>query len=172
MTHIFVLNSYPTAGKDTFVDILNARHEGIFKLSSVDFVKELARHAGWDGTKNEKNRKFLSDLKDLLTEWNDVPYWDICSKIEEIEWHNQTDKPIFIFIMVREPKEIQKMVDRLGAKTIFINRAILRKVPHLNHADSEVENFNYDYYINNDSDIDDLIETAEEFYRSVLEGDM
>ena len=42
MTHIFVLNSYPTAGKDSFVDMIGARHEGIFKMSSVDLVKQLS----------------------------------------------------------------------------------------------------------------------------------
>ena len=111
MTHIFVLNSYPTAGKDSFVDMISARHEGIFKMSSVDLVKQVARVAGWDGTKTSKNRKFLSDLKDLLTEWNDVPYYDIENRIKEIEFYNKDDKPILIFVMVREPKEIQKMVD-------------------------------------------------------------
>ena len=97
MTHIFVLNSYPTAGKDSFVDMISARHEGVFKMSSVDLVKQVARVAGWDGTKTSKNRKFLSDLKDLLTEWNDVPYYDIENRIKEIEFYNKDDKPILIF---------------------------------------------------------------------------
>ena len=171
MTHIFVLNSYPTAGKDSFVDMISARHEGIFKMSSVDLVKQVARVAGWDGTKTSKNRKFLSDLKDLLTEWNDVPYCDIENRIKEIEFYNKDDKPILIFVMVREPKEIQKMVDRLGVKTIFINRPCLNNVQQSNHADNDVKNYTYDYYIDNDGDIDMLIDKAENFYQMIVKGE-
>ena len=47
--------------------------------SSVDFVKEVARFAGWNGEKNLHTRKFLSDLKDLLTFLDDIPF----KKIEE-----------------------------------------------------------------------------------------
>ena len=36
-------------------------------ISTVDFVKQIARECGWDGVKTPRNRKFLSDLKDLLT---------------------------------------------------------------------------------------------------------
>jgi len=29
---------------------------------------------GWDGGKTPEDRRFLSDLKDALTRWKDVPY--------------------------------------------------------------------------------------------------
>ena len=44
-------------GRDLWIDV----------TSTVDFVKEIATECGWDGTKTLENRKFLSDLKDLLT---------------------------------------------------------------------------------------------------------
>ena len=81
------------------------------------------------------------------------------------------DKPILIFVMVREPKEIQKMVDRLGAKTIFINRPCLNNVKQSNHADNDVKDYTYDYYIDNDGDIDMLIDKAENFYQMIVKGE-
>ena len=54
-------------------------------LSTVDFVKEIAKKCGWDGTKDLKNRKFLSDLKDLLTNWNNVPFNKIEQQVKSIE---------------------------------------------------------------------------------------
>lgn len=173
MIHIFVLNSYPTAGKDTFVDAIAARHNGIYKLSSVDLVKEVAKKAGWDGTKTPKNREFLSNLKDLLTNWDDIPYKDIAKKIELIAFAEQSrEEPVLIFVMVREPIEIQKFVDRLDAKTIFIERDCLNDVPQSNHADSEVEKFHYDYYIKNNEDIDSFVDVAEQFYQIIREEDV
>ena len=53
----------------------------MLNVSTVDKVKEIAAECGWDGVKSPKNRKFLSDLKDLLTEWGDVPYKDIERKL-------------------------------------------------------------------------------------------
>ena len=54
-------------------------------LSTVDFVKEIAKKCGWKGEKDLKNRKFLSDLKDLLTNWNNVPFNKIVQQVKSIE---------------------------------------------------------------------------------------
>ena len=81
-------------------------------LSTVDFVKEIATKCGWDGTKDLKNRKFLSDLKDLLTNWNNVPFNKIVQQVKSIEdewkYYNIDLNRTAIFIDCREPEEIQK----------------------------------------------------------------
>lgn len=38
-----------------------------YNLSSIDLPKKMALLCGWDGVKNNDSRKFLSDLKDLIT---------------------------------------------------------------------------------------------------------
>ena len=73
---IVVVNGPAGAGKDLFVTFC-AQFLGTDKIrnySTVDYVKAIAAQIGWDGTKDLKNRKFLSDLKDVLTEWDDIPY--------------------------------------------------------------------------------------------------
>ena len=80
------INGAPRSGKDTFVDICHLLlGDRCFNVSSVDFVKHLATECGWNGEKNLKNRKFLSDLKDLLTQWEDVPYKKIVEAISDYE---------------------------------------------------------------------------------------
>ena len=81
--HVFIINGAPRSGKDTLVDMfeeyLNMRLDN---FSTVDFVKDIAaRYGGWDGRKTPKDRKFLSDLKDLFTEWNDIPFADVVERI-------------------------------------------------------------------------------------------
>ena len=36
----------------------------VSELSTVDFVKEVARICGWKGKKDKKDREFLHDLKE------------------------------------------------------------------------------------------------------------
>ena len=135
--------------KDLLVDI----------TSTVDFVKEVATMCGWDGTKTLENRKFLSDLKDLLTNWDDVPFKTIEHRAKtlpsNVDW--------IIFVDCREPAEIQKMKERLNATTLLIRRESVEDNETSNHADANVFNYEYDLTIYNNSDIIDLGKKAKEF---------
>lgn len=144
-------------------------------ISTVDFVKEVAKFCGWDGQKRPQDRKFLSDLKDILTQWNDIPYKDITSSYERDKeiWkqlgYNEED--CLYFIMCREPKEIQKFVDRMGAKTLIVRRSEVEDAHQSNHADAEVFNFEYDIHIENHGTVEDLKERARDFVKDFLKGE-
>ena len=126
-------------------------------LSTVDFVKEIATKCGWDGTKNLKNRKFLSDLKDLLTNWNNVPFNKIVQQVKNIEdewkYYNIDLNKTAIFIDCREPKEIQKLCAALNAKSLLITRSEVENNNTSNHADQNVLNYDYDIVIQNNGDL-------------------
>lgn len=166
---IVVINGRPRAGKDLFVFCCKAiAGERCFSTSTVDIVKELATQAGWDGEKNAKNREFLSDLKDLLTKWNDVPYDDVVRKIREWELLSPYKKDKLIaFIHCREPEEIQKFVDRLGAITLLIKRPETDDNITSNHADENVFDYEYDYTIMNDSTKEELLIKAKEWLKTI-----
>ena len=160
MVNVIVVNGYPRSGKDTFVNFCKEKL-GAFgvSVSTVDFVKYLAAQSGWDGTKTPKNRKFLSDLKDLLTEWNDVPWKKVEEVFESIKvecfQYGLRDSDFFLFIHSREPKEIERFQKEYGALTILIDREEVEG-KQSNHSDAEVMNFNYDYIINNDGTLEEL----------------
>ena len=161
MVQIVIVNGMPTSGKSTFVEYC-LRKLGYLgrEISTVDFVKEIAIMAGWNGEKTPRNRRFLSDLKDLLTEWGDVPF----KKIEqakrnfecELESYGMDDAKAFLFVHCREPKEIQKIKDRLGAYTVLIRREDVETDNQSNHADGNVFNFKYDMVINNNHGLKEL----------------
>lgn len=157
---IVVINGAPTVGKDAFVRLCQKHLLWCGNFSTVDFVKEVAAICGWDGTKSAENRKFLSDLKDLLTEWNDIPYRKVEKEInlyknKALSYDFSSDD-ILCFIHCREPKEIKKFVDNMNAKTLLIRRPSVENVHQSNHADKQVLDYCYDYTIDNDGTLEEL----------------
>ena len=167
----FIINGRPRSGKDTFVNFCLEELGAFGKLiSTVDFVKEIAARCGWDKTKTPKNRKFLSDLKDLLTNWGDVPYKKTLQEIDmfkfDLKYWDVYGKGV-VFIMCREPKEIERFERELNAKSVLIRRASVEFEQQSNHADSEVLNHKYDYIIENNGTVDELKEKAKGFLKSL-----
>lgn len=113
----------------------------------------------------------MSDLKDLLTEWNDVPYQQIRSEIAKIyliaEQYGLDHNKFVIFIHCREPEEIQRFVDEYQAITVLMRRREVEGNPQSNHSDSEVFNYNYDIIIWNDEDLEFLKGTANFFLENL-----
>lgn len=159
---IYIVNGFPGSGKDEFCQKVVSLTTPLYGciMSSVDLVKELAKSLGWNGEKTPKNRKFLSDLKDLLTEWNDIPIKDIEGRINDflydIRYYGLDEKETAIFIMCREPKEIEKMCKKFQAKSILIRRSAVESLNQSNHADSDIFNYKYDIEIDNNGTLLDL----------------
>ena len=151
MKEIFIINGSGGVGKDTFIDFVS-KHMYVENYSSVDKVKKIAKIIGWDGGKTEKDRKFLSDLKLLTTEYNDMPFQ--CMKKKVDNFYNDSIASV-LFLHIREPEEIDRAVKEFGAKTILIKRD---KVKHIksNMADENVYNYSYDFIIENNGSLEDL----------------
>lgn len=170
--NIFVINGAAGSGKDTFVRLCRKFTGDAFLLnvSTVDKVKEIAAECGWDGTKTPENRKFLSDLKALLTQWADVPLKDIVTKVERfkrtLEMYDAPTERAFVFIHCREPEEIRKLVEALDARTLLIRRTVAEYVSASNKSDADVLNYNYDVEITNNGTLEELERAAEIFVKS------
>ena len=177
MVKVVVINGKPGCGKTTFEQICqnlckinfnSGFREGrvvqVAITSTVDFVKEIALNCGWDGTKTLENRRFLSDLKDLLTHWNDVPYKKILERVKRLEtWAKYNGLDWILFVDCREPAEIQKLKERLNATTVLIRRESVECDEVSNHADADVFYYDYDLTIYNNSDIIYLEDQARKF---------
>ena len=155
--YIVIINGTGGSGKDTFVSFVS-KYNKVYNFSSIDKVKEIAKEIGWDGGKTEKDRKFLSDLKKLTTEYNDMAFNSIKDAVNKF---NNTNEEI-MFIHIREPEEIQRAKDVFNAKTLLIKREGLDLIKS-NFSDANVENYDYDYVINNTT-LEKLEEEAKNFY--------
>ena len=107
---IFIVNGKPRAGKDTFAQILN-EYMDVYKYSSVTKVKEIAKQCGWTGAKEEKDRKFLHELKMLTSAYSDMSYNDVLEEIDKFK-KGELDADIIF--------EIFKSTIVLNNKIIFI----------------------------------------------------
>ena len=176
MVKVVIVNGVPGSGKTKFQEICDNICEPFRKfpgfkenhmlatdsLSTVAFVKYLATLSGWNGEKTLKNRKFLCDLKALLTEWDNVPYKKIkrwvnsrASGNEFVDW--------ILFVDCREPAEIQKLKEGLNATTVLIRRESVENNETSNASDVNVFDYNYDLTIWNNSDIIELENEAKKF---------
>ena len=159
-----VINGAGGVGKDTLCD-LAAKHFKVRNISSVTPIKEIAAFCGWSGVKDDKARKFLSDLKRLTVEYNDFPtVW----ALEQYKDFLTTDEEI-LFVHIREPEEIEKFVRVTdgNAKTLLVRGgARTRKDNYGNSSDDGVENYSYDYYFVNERSLDE----AEADFKALLCG--
>ena len=171
---VFIINGSGGVGKDAFVGTLSSQFWDkcyIGNYSSVNKVKEIAKMIGWNGSKTEKDRKFLSDLKLLTTEYNDMPLNDMKQFIDNFMIFNLSF-PRVCFLHIREPEEIKKAVNEFkeyNAKTILIKRDSIKHITS-NMADENVFNYDYDVVINNDGTLESFKEKAKCFFEDFLNG--
>lgn len=167
MKKIFVLNGVGTSGKGCFAEFIG-KYISTHKYSIVDLPKEAAKVLGWNGGKTERDRKFLSDIMDLSSDYNDAPFKDITSIIADFK-NNKIENDVLIVDM-RDPIDIARAVEAFGAKTILVRNPNVKKVTS-NHADRDVENYNYDYIIENDGTLEQLEKVAKLFVCDVICGE-
>ena len=155
-----VINGAGGVGKDTLCE-LAAKHFKVKNISSITPIKEIATQCGWDGRKDNKARKFLSDLKNLCVEYNNYP--TVWAKAQYDEFLLSDEE--IMFLHIREPEEIEKFVSATGgaAKTLLVRGGRrMSNEKYGNASDDGVENYSYDYYFLNE----DTLEVAErEFVR-------
>ena len=166
MKKIYILNGVGASGKGTFVDFVS-KYVPTHKYSIVDLPKEAAKVLGWDGGKTERDRKFLSDIVDLSSEYNDSPFRDVLSVVADFE--NNLIESKALFIDMRDPKDIARAVETFGAEAILIENPSIAPIKS-NHADANVKNYKYDYIIKNDDSIEKLDKMANIFARHVIRG--
>ncbi|MBR5242211.1 MAG: hypothetical protein IKV20_03635 [Clostridia bacterium] len=149
---VIVINGAGGVGKDTLCD-LAAKHFKVYNVSSITPIKEIASLCGWDGSKDDKSRKFLADLKRISIEYNDYPTtWAIGEYNEFL-----TSDEEVMFVHIREAEEIEKFVKGTAgaAKTLLVRGGErMKKTAYGNASDDLVEAFAYDYYYVNEKTLD------------------
>jgi hypothetical protein len=168
MKKIYAINGLPESGKDAFVnfclDELDDQDIIGVNASSVDMVKAAAGVLGWDGTKDDKGRQFLSRLKDLSTEFYEGPM----TYMRELIEGDYTSDAVFFF-HIREPYELQKFLDAFpGSEAILVTRPGTKTFD--NTGDSQVHDFiGYHHLVTNNGTLDQLQQMAEMFVNRIVE---
>ena len=160
-----VINGAGGVGKDTLCNMAKEAFR-VDNISSISPIKQIAKMCGWDGKKDDKSRKFLSDLKLLCVEYNDYPTaW----AYEKYKSFLQGEDDI-MFVHIREPEEIKKFVDKTGgkAKTLLIRGGKrMANRSYGNVSDDSVEGYDYDYYFVNDKTLEEAKRDFIEFLEKV-----
>ena len=165
MKKIYITNGSAGNGKDTFAEFLS-KYISVFKYSSIDLVKEMFETVGISkDNKTEKKRKLWSDGKDMLTQYDDIPFKDITSIVTDFK-NNKIETEVLL-IDIREPEEIARAVKTFGAETILIKNPNVEKIES-NHADANVEEYRYDYIIENNGTLSQLDMMAKFFVREII----
>ena len=163
MKEILIINGSGGVGKDAFVNALS-RYANVIHTSIINPTKELARQIGWNGSKTERDRKFLFDMKSLIDNYNDANYSQMCNLMRDFK-DGKIDAEI-ICIDMREKDQIERAKKEFGAKTLLVTRS---SVPHItsNKADNGVFDIEYDYHIKNDGSLLDLDNAAKQLVKEL-----
>ena len=169
MKKIFILNGSGGVGKDTFVQCVKdytfrIKDKYVQHISSVDKVKTAAKNIGWNGEKDEKGRKFLSDIKMALSDYDDSPFKYIENQVEFFRMESYYG---VLFIDIREPEEIERAKKEFGAQTILITSNRVEQVTS-NMADAGVHEYQYDIVIENNGTLEDLFDSAIKFSQEFI----
>lgn len=158
---VIIINGNGGVGKDTFVNFVS-KYAKVKKASTVDIIKKSATILGYDeNRKDEKDRKFLADLKDLATSYNNGPLNYIIDSYNEF----LNDDNELLFLFVREIDEIKLVKEKTNAVTLLIKNDN-KKFITSNEADKNVLNYDYDYVIYND-DVSLIEEKARKFVEEI-----
>lgn len=155
---VVIINGSGTVGKDTFCSFCSDYlPEQVEVMSTVDVIKEVATRFGYNGIKTEVNRRFLSDLKDLVCEYNpNFSIEEVRKKIQKLKNLTGTKfETKILFVHAREPRDIERLKQSFSAETILITN---KNVPVIssNHADRDVFEYDYDYTIDNSGSLEEL----------------
>ena len=135
------------------------------ELSMADPAKDILSWINKDALyrKGPEDRAFLCELKSLMDKYYDISFKYIKEQIRLIENDYEClgfeDKTLVFFIHSREPNDIQRLKDELGAVSILIDdhgaRGI-RPENASNEADKNIYNYDYDIIIDNIQTLDHL----------------
>jgi len=163
---IIVINGKAQAGKDTLCDIVIKNYKAK-KISSIAPFAKIAKENGWDGVKDNKARKLLSDLKRAFAEFNDLPTTYL---VQESEGFAAGDDDI-LFVHIRESDQISAFLDRVkglcAATTLLVTRegdtALLGNV-----SDDNVRDYRYEFEYNNIQELENVESDFLHFFEEML----
>ena len=170
---VIIINGHAESGKSTFVEMCKSYPDvNVYEFSMIDAAKEMAEIIGWDESqKSPRDRKFLSDLKDLVDIYNDGSYQYVKFNLDNLYEYRDAYQNLIVFIHAREPEDIERFVKEYNAKTLVIRRKFVEDQGASNHADANWWQYTYDYAVSNNGQLEHLKKNSENFMEHILSED-
>lgn len=164
---VFIINGSGGVGKDTICEMV-ARTWRVKNISSITPIREVARAAGWNGDKTPESRRLLSRLKEVCTEYNDLPF-RYCADAYRSFLDGEDE---VLFVHIREPAEIERFRGFVGnrCRTLLVRRPALEQARGLlgNRSDDGVADYAYDCIFENDGTLETLPQKVADYFRELL----
>lgn len=164
-SQVFVLNGSPTSGKNTFVEMLPCESA---HYSYVDFTRDMLDYKGIDyKAKTGKERILLESINNALEEFDDIPFKDCCDLTKDFLGGSLECE--YLFVDIRKPKNIKRFLNEFkGARAVYVDNK--KPISFVTVSDSQVADYEYDFYIDNSGSLEDLQREADRFI-SEIRGD-
>lgn len=175
---VVIINGRGGSGKDTVCSLAaKINPHSATSVSTVDIVKIWARTmkmassgaCGWDGKKDEKGRRLLAQMKDIWEKYDNGPTRWVVKEVQDRA--KVYPEETILFIHAREPENIHDLKFLLSdfhPITMLVSRMGIGDLG--NSADDNVDAYDYDCYLDNNGDLDDLGRTVYEFIEDLNNG--
>jgi len=172
---VILINGPYGGGKDTLGNFLAQQpwpsgSQRVLHINFADWVKDAAkRYYAWDGNKTTAaGRHFLQYFATDTVRHADADYWGdvvarLCAAI-------QADFDIFIITDFRFPNEydcIAKCFSVSDIITIHIDRNMPENECRAHESENSLQNFVFDYYIDNNGPLEQLQESAAKLFEEI-----
>lgn len=164
---VVVINGKGGVGKDTLCEIVSKYYKTI-NVSAITPIKKIAYDYGWHGEKDNKSRRFLSELKRIFADYNDLPNQYL---LKEYRNFLISDNQI-MFVHIREKDQIEKFICDIENNCITL--LITRNVndgdgqKYGNYSDDYVDEYKYDYYFDNNMTLEQAEEQFLKFFKAII----
>lgn len=159
---VIIVNGSGGVGKGEFVKALS-KLAPVVQYSIIDPVKEWLEIVGLSFVeKNDEYRKALYDLKTFLGQW-DIPYEYVKKIVNDFMLLDDYKDKEILCVDMRESNDIKRAVADFEAVTVLVTN---NRVEYIisNAADKSVDNWSYDYFIENNGSLSELENKSKEFY--------
>ena len=157
-------------GKDSAADYL-VEHYGFVKMNFAGYLKEIAEQAGWNGLKDNRGRRYLMHLGDVMREYDPAIFIkELYCKINRHEALCQDTSPEFdcriVISDIRLADEVAA-IKEIGGQVCLILRDINGAEDHATERMDETWSDKVDFVMQNNGSFSQLYNGVESMFNKI-----
>jgi hypothetical protein len=156
---VIVVNGLSRSGKDSFIDAIRKKVPALIEHSTIYTVWDSLLYLDMINPikKGPEEREFLAAVKQAWINYNEGPFKEVVHMADELEkeyaFTSNIDR-VLLAVHVREPEEMKKLKRHFEDRmfTVKVTRPEITAQP----GDENVNNWNYDFEVYNEGDLEYL----------------